>query len=111
MYSLRSGLDDGASYLFVKNKQRYKKTILGLLNAEHPDLYSAQASFIFAELLLDDPDVNEKVRDIAKNHKNNYIRCFWSDVIDGRFEELKISGDDTSKFAAYFIKDKGSKCE
>ena len=111
MYSLGGGLDDGATELFVNNKQRYKKIVLGLLNAENPDSYSAQASFIFAELLLDDPDIDQRVRDIAENHKNKYIRCFWSDVINGRFQQVRISDDNSSEFAAYVIKDNGSKCE
>lgn len=111
MYSLGSGLDDGATELFVNNKQRYKQTVLDLLNAENPDSYKAQASFIFAELLLEDPDINQKVRIISESHQNKNIRCFWFDVLSGRFEQVKVAGEDGNNFAAYVIRDKGSKCE
>ena len=60
MYSLGSGMDDGATELFIRNKHRYKSVVLELLNAETPNTYKAQASFLFGELLLDDPEIHEK---------------------------------------------------
>lgn len=111
MHSLGSGLDDGTTELFIKNKQRYKQTVLDLLSAENPDSYKAQASFIFAELLLDEPDVNKKIREISENHPNKYIRCFWYDVLSERFEQVNIVAEGGNDFDAYVIRDKGSKCE
>lgn len=111
MYYLGSGMDDGATALFIQNKQRYKPVVLEMLNAENPNSYKAQASFLFGELLLDDPEVYEKIQHISQNHSNNQIRCFWFDVLDGRFESIRISGSKEDKFAAHVIKDKGSRCE
>jgi|TARA_B100000700_G_scaffold151334_1_gene168077 hypothetical protein len=111
MYSLGSGMDDGATELFTQNKHRYKPVVLDLLNADNPNTYKARASFLFAELLLDDPDINKKIQEISQNHANKHIRCFWFDVLNNRFEHVRISGNEDDKFAAYVIKDKGSKCE
>lgn len=111
MYSLGSGMDDGATELFIQNKQRYKPVVLDLLNAENSNSYKAQASFLFGELLLDDPDVSKKIQDISQNHTNKHIRCFWFDVLNGRFESARISGNEDDKFAAYVVRDKGSRCE
>lgn len=111
MYSLGSGMDDGATELFIRNKHRYKSVVLELLNAETPNTYKAQASFLFGELLLDDPEIHEKIEDISVNHPNKQIRCFWFDVLDGRFEHELIAGSESGKFAAYVVKDKGSRCE
>lgn len=111
MYSLGSGMDDGATALFVQNKVRYKPVVLDLLNAENPNSYKAQASFLFGELLLDDPEVYKKIKHISENHSNKYIRCFWFDVLDGRFEDVEITGSEEGQFAAYVIKDNGSRCE
>lgn len=111
MYSLGSGMDDGATELFIRNKHRYKSVVLELLNAETPNTYKAQASFLFGELLLDDPEIHEKIEDISVNHPNKQIRCFWFDVLDGRFEHELIAGSESGKFATYVVKDKGSRCE
>lgn len=91
MYSLGSGLDDGATEVFMQNKHRYKSAVLNLLNADDPESYKSQASFLFGELMLDDPEINEKIRSISQSHPNKQIRCFWFDVLDGRFENVLIS--------------------
>ncbi|WP_105172959.1 hypothetical protein [Pseudoalteromonas sp. T1lg24] len=111
MYSLGSGMDDGAAELFIQNKHRYKPVVLDLLNADDPNTYKAQASFLFGEFLLDDPDINKKTQELSRNHTNKHIRCFWSDVLNGRFEQVRIGGDEGDKFAAYVMKDNGSKCK
>lgn len=111
MYSLGSGMDDGAIELFMQNKHRYKTTVLDLLNADEPETYKAQASFLFGELMLDEPEINQKIQNISQSHPNKHIRCFWFDVLDGRFENVRISGGEDDKFAAYIIRDKGSRCE
>jgi len=106
-----SGLDDGAVEIFVNNKHRYKPVILEMLDAELPSSYSAQASFVFGELFLDDLDVSNKITHISENHPNDYIRCFWFDVINGRFEMVKVSVNDEDGFGAFIVRDTGSKCE
>lgn len=111
MYSLGSGMDDGATALFIQNKLRYKPIVLDFLNAENPNSYKAQASFLFGELLLDDPDVYKKIQHISENHSNKHIRCFWFDVLDQRVENVEIAGSGEGRFAAYIIKDNGSRCE
>lgn len=111
MYSLGSGLDDGATALFVNNKHDYKPVILHFLDAQKPESYSARASFTFGEYLLEDPVVFTKIQEVSKTHRNSVIRCHWQDVLDGRFESVQIDRSENGKFAAYRIKDRGSKCK
>ena len=81
------------------------------INSELSFGKKAQASFLFGELLLDDPEIHEKIEDISVNHPNKQIRCFWFDVMDGRFEHELIAGSESDKFATYVVRDKGSRCE
>ena len=110
MYSLGSGWDDGATSLFIENKAKYKPVVLNMLNAQHYDTFDAQASFLFAELLLDDDDIKLKVQHIAAKHADTKIRCFWFDVLNGRFDAQPLATD-TGDTRIWVIRDSGSQCQ
>ena len=110
MYSLGAGWDDGATSLFIENKANYKPVVLNMLDAPHADAFDAQASFLFAEMLLDDDDIKLKVEQIAKKHPDTIIRCFWFDVLNGRFEARPLATD-TDDTSVWVIRDSGSQCQ
>ena len=110
LYSFGSGMDDGAIELFVTNRERYKSTVLSMLDRSTKGSFNAEASFLFAELLLDDPEVKSKVSELSKSHPDKEIRCFWHDVVNGRYEDEPIK-DSSGNIIAYRIKDNGSACE
>ncbi|MDK2596922.1 hypothetical protein [Pseudoalteromonas obscura] len=127
MNSLGSGWDDGAVQMFIENKAGYKNLILDMLNSNKMSSYEINVTFTFADLLKDDEDIYNKLKDISENYPKKHVRCFWHDVLNGRFEQKPILqkqlGESASKFAqkelgvsankfvAYQLVDNGTKCE
>jgi hypothetical protein len=110
IYLLGSGMDDGAVDYFSSHKQRYKKIVLEMLDNSTVDSFNANASFLFGELLLDDADVELKITELSKSHPEREIRCFWHDVLNGRYETVKVDMG-SENVAVYRVKDNGSSCE
>ncbi|TVZ37653.1 hypothetical protein P886_1995 [Alteromonadaceae bacterium 2753L.S.0a.02] len=110
LYSFGSGMDDGAVELFLKNKERYKSTVLSMLDNSTKESFNTEASFLFAELLLDEPEVKSKVVELSQSHPDKEIRCFWYDVVNGRYEDEPIVNN-AGQIIAYRMKDNGSTCE
>ena len=110
LYSFGSGMDDGAVEVFMVNRERYKNTVLRMLENSTKGSFNAEASFLFAELLLNDPEIKSKVTELSQTHTDKEIRCFWHDVVNGRYEDVPV-GNKTGNIIAYRIKDNGSTCE
>lgn len=85
-------MDDGAVEVFFANRERYKNTILSMLENSTKGSFNAEASFLFAELLLDDSEIKSKVTELSQSHTDKEIRCFWHDVVNGRYEEVPVGG-------------------
>lgn len=115
IYLLGEGLDDGAAQVFIENKADYKPIILDMLNSKKMSSYEVDVTFVFADLLKDDADIYNKLKDISENYPQKDVRCFWHDVLNGRFEETRIlqkqPGDGTNTYGAYKLVDHGTKCE
>ncbi|WP_010382023.1 hypothetical protein [Pseudoalteromonas rubra] len=115
MSAMGSGWDDGAAYVFIENKVDYKPLILDMLDENEMSSYETLITFTFAEFLLDDEDVYSKLKKISESYPKKHVRCFWHDVLNGRFEQVPISSQkpsgDKNQFVAYRFVDQGTACK
>ncbi|TMP28083.1 hypothetical protein CWB99_01235 [Pseudoalteromonas rubra] len=115
MNLMGSGWDDGAVQIFMENKTEFKPVILDMLDNNNMSAYEIDVTFTFAELLLDDEDIRSKLETISESHPQKQVRCFWHDVLNGRFEHAPVfpnqPNNGKNQFVAYRFVDNGTRCK
>ena len=111
MYQKGSGNDDGATAMFLEKKERYYDVLFELLNTSEPGSFEEDVAFLFSEMaMVSNQKIKDKIIEISKSHPIEEKRCFWVDVLGGRYQTVPVDGFDDSTIKVYRVVDTGSSC-